>query len=213
MLLLKKTFTIVLFSLILVNFVLATEKDFKKSRTYEELKHYTNVVEIKEKTIEIIIKICDSLNYNPAIILAMADVETGGKFNPILYSKGGYLKSSYQGIFQMSNVYTQRYNKDTTNVCSGMNRHCLYQAIPKLINKLEHRKMIYEYKGRVWRYVYYYSKVHNPTANPNGAIVKKFEKKLKYWTYNLEMWRFNIRAKNYIESHERFRKNLMYGVK
>lgn len=169
-----------------------SERRFRELKTFQRIKS-KNPKKIRQETILLIVEICDSLEIPPQIFLAMGDVESGGKFNPLLYADMGHINTCYLSkrghwssgsIFQIGNNYTKRYGSDTENVCKDVERHCLYLSIPAIWNKLQYSKNIIEKKMGVWHDYYYYSRIHNPghaKAGLDNAVVRKFNNKLKYW--------------------------------
>ena len=72
---------------------------------------------IKQQTIDSIIQVCDEYDIaEPHVLLAIADIETGGKFNnKLLRSQTG----TYKGIYQIKNRYTMLRDSNGcwTNYC------------------------------------------------------------------------------------------------
>lgn len=188
-------------------FIINTESQASYSKwKYEELETFKRITsknpkEIRKETILLIVEICDSLEIPPQIFLAMGDVESGGKFNPLLYADLGHINTNYLrkpghwssgSIFQIGNAYTRRWRGDTANECMNENRHCLFLSIPAIWNKLQYSKNIIEKKMGKWEDYYYYSRIHNPghaSAGLSNPVVKKFDNKMKYWEGELEKLR------------------------
>jgi len=159
------------------------------------------------------ILICDSLNILPHVILAIMAVETGEKYS-VLYNYHHYGNTPHYksgGVFQLMNEHTMRWSGDTANACSGLDRNCLYETIPKLWIRIEYSKQIIEKKNGVWKDHFYYSWIHNGghlSAGLSNPVVKKFVRMLKYWETQVEVVRVNILYEKNIRDFKEFQKQM-----
>jgi hypothetical protein len=101
---------------------------------------------IKQETISKIVQITiEHEMEDPYVLLAIAEIETGGKFNPEHLLKQ---KSHHKGIYQMSNNYTTIIiDKQRTNICKDNDRHCVEKSTIAVYHKLQHSKSIIENKN------------------------------------------------------------------
>ena len=162
-----------------------------KNNPFEYLKEANNVKEIRNFTIKEMVKIglyLEIPNEMIAIYMMIADIETGGQFNPVKLSK---IKSdgwSGGGIFQLTNTHTKTHSR-CNNICSGDDRHNIYKAIPAVVKRISHSMRIIENKMGRFEPHWVYTRIHNsglagicPNSNNKwAALVRKSQKKTEYW--------------------------------